>query len=228
VIRVILLVGVATALAGAAQPGRVAGRAIDSAGNPLAQVRVISLPWEDTYTDHDGRFVLEKPAQLIRFSKAGYRPITKKARADRLDIVMQPGADSAWTPPACSPKGVRRFGETMMFAAPLGVRLQTTTDVDYRTVRILNRGSTLEFGTGPHWTYGLPVAQVLEAMVLVDERDVRTPWGDPGAEYRGVRADGKHWRAVYLFGQSIGYDGADAIAAKYFDGIIDSLCFKWP
>jgi uncharacterized glyoxalase superfamily protein PhnB len=31
---------------------------------------------------------------------------------------------------------------------------------------------------------------------------------------------------VYLFGQSIGYDRADAIAAKYFDGIVDSLCFK--
>jgi hypothetical protein len=31
---------------------------------------------------------------------------------------------------------------------------------------------------------------------------------------------------VYIFGESISYDEADAIAAKYFDGIIDSLCFK--
>jgi hypothetical protein len=33
---------------------------------------------------------------------------------------------------------------------------------------------------------------------------------------------------VYLFGQSISYDEAAASAARYFDGIIDALCFKWP
>jgi hypothetical protein len=133
-----------------------------------------------------------------------------------------------WAPPACSSNSVRRFGETMMFTAPPGVRLHSTSDVDYRTVAVLSRGSGLEFGTGPHWTYGQPVVQIFDAMMLVQERDVRTPWGDPGAEYRGIRANGKYWRAVYLFGQSISYDDADAIAAKYFDGIIDSLCFKWP
>jgi hypothetical protein len=79
-----------------------------------------------------------------------------------------------------------------------------------------------------HWTYGLPGVQVFSAMVRIQERDVHTPWGVPGAEYRGVRANGKFWRAVYLFGQSISYDEAAASAARYFDGIIDSLCFKWP
>jgi len=67
----------------------------------------------------------------------------------------------------------------------------------------------------------------IRAMMLVQERDVRTPWDDLGAEYRGIRPDGKHRRAVYLCGQSISYDHSDVIAAKYFDGIIDSLCFKW-
>lgn len=223
----VLLLGLIAALAGA-QSRVVTGRVTDAAGNPLPQVRVMSLPWEDAKTDDNGRFTLERPALLIRFSKPGYRSITKPATAGGLTIVLQPGSDAIWAPPTCSLTRARRFGETMLFTAPAGVRLHHATDVDYRTVSVLFRSSALEFGTGPHWTYGLPVAPVLAAMVVTHERDVRTPWGDPGAEYRGVRANGKHWRTVVLFGQSISYDDADAIAARYFDGIIDSLCFKWP
>ncbi len=52
--------------------------------------------------------------------------------------------------------------------------------------------------------------------------------GSSGRGVPRVRANGKFWRAVYLFGQSISYDEAAASAARYFDGIIDSLCFKWP
>jgi hypothetical protein len=226
--RLIAIFGIAAVLGGVPQSAPVAGRVTDAAGTPLPQVRVMSLPWEDARTADDGRYTLEKPARLIRFSKAGYRPVTKPTPADRLDIVLQPTNDPVWAPPACSSNSVRRFGETMMFTAPPGVRLHSTSDVDYRTVAVLSRGSGLEFGTGPHWTYGQPVVQIFDAMMLVQERDVRTPWGDPGAEYRGIRANGKYWRAVYLFGQSISYDDADAIAAEYFDGIIDSLCFKWP
>lgn len=220
------LIVVTSVLAGTLRPGPVAGTVTDAVGNPLAEVRVMSLPWEETRTDHNGRFALEKPAQLIRFSKPGYGPVTTPTRAARLDIVLQATNESSWAPPACSPRIAHRFGETMLFTAPLGLRLHATSDVDYRTVAVLSRGSALKFGTGPHSTYGLPLAQVLEAMVLVQERDVRTPWGDLGAEYRGVRANGKHWRAVYVFGESISYDQADAIAAKSFDGIIDSLCFN--
>ena len=226
--RRIVVIGLAAVLGGVAQSGPIAGRVTDAAGIPLPQVRVMSLPWEDARTADDGRFSLEKPARLIRFSKAGYRPVTKPTPTGKLEIVLQATSDSVWSPPACSPNSVRRFGEIMMFTAPPGARLHTTSDVDYRSVAVLSRGSALEFGTGPHGTYGLPVVRILEAMMLVQERDVQTPWGDPGAEYRGIRANGKHWRAVYLFGESISYDDADAIAAKYFDGIIDSLCFKWP
>lgn len=223
-----ILLIITSGLAGAVQSGTVAGRVTDAQGNPLADVRVMSLPWEDAKTDHDGRFVLEKPAQSIRFSKSGYRPVTAASSSERIDIVLEASTQSAWFPPTCAPARLPQFGETMMFTAPIGVRLHTTTDIDYRTVAIRFRGSTLEFGTGAHWTNGLPVVQVFEAMVLVHERDVHTPWGDPAAEYRGVRRDGKHWRAVYSLGQSISYDHADAIAAKYFDSIIDSLCFRWP
>jgi hypothetical protein len=226
VFRAILLAAVTSVLVGATASGSIAGRVTDAEGNPLADVRVMSLPWGDSKTDSDGRFALKKPAQLIRFSKSGYGPVTVPAGADRLDIVLQQSTQSVWSPPTCSPDRVRRFGDTMMFTAPPGVRLYTTTDNHYRTVAIRSLDSTLQFGTGPHWTYGLPLAQVLEAMVLIHERDVHMPRGEPGAEYRGVRRDGGHWRAVYLFGQSIGYDEADVIAAKYFDGIIDSLCFN--
>jgi hypothetical protein len=227
VIRAILLLSIATELATVSMD-RVVGSVTDAEGSALADVRVMSPPSEDGKTDSAGRFVVEHPGQLIRFSRSGYRPVTAAASGGRLDIVLQRSTGSAWSPPPCSPAGPRRFGETIMFSAPPGVRLYATTDVDYRTVAIRFRDTWLEFGTGAHWTYGLPVAQVLQAMALVHERDVDTPWGDPAAEYRGVRKDGKHWRGVYSLGRSISYDHADAIAAKYFDAIIDSLCFKWP
>lgn len=55
------------------------------------------------------------PARLIRFSKAGYRPVTRPTPANRLDIVLEVTSDAVWSPPACSPSSTRRFGETMMF-----------------------------------------------------------------------------------------------------------------
>jgi hypothetical protein len=63
-------------------------------------------------------------------------------------------------------------------------------------------------------------------MVSVEERDIDTPWGDPAAEYRGLRQDGTHWRDIGIFSETITYDEADALAAQYFDTIMDSLCFK--
>jgi hypothetical protein len=61
--------------------------------------------------------------------------------------------------------------------------------------------------------------------VTVEERDIQTPRQDSAVEYRGTRRDGTRWRTIVIFGESIEYDSADAVAAGYFDAVIDSLCF---
>lgn len=213
-----------TSLGLSGQTHAITGTVTDPTGKPLAGVRVLSLPWEDTVTNTAGRYSVDKPASLIRFSKTGYRPRTRSSRSPTLDVVLDRGSDE-WSPPICQPARDQRFGGSLKFGVPFGTRLHRRRDADYETVTILYRGSELKFGTGPHWSNGLPVPEVLAAMVLVRERNVRSPWDSVVAEYRGLRATGTHWRFVGTFTQTIDYDQADAIAARYFDTIVDTMCF---
>jgi hypothetical protein len=213
---VLLCVGIAQA--------QVAGRVVDSAGKPLADVRVFSGLWEDVRTDASGRFHMSRPDLLVRFSKEGYNPTTISTGAITNDIVLK-STTSSWRPPVCSRSAAGRFGERMRFAYANGTRLITGSDIDYRTVSVRFAGATLTFGTGPHWTSGLPSPSVLKEADL-EERDVWTPWGSPAAEYRGRGANGTHWRLILIMSESIGYDGASAAAATRFDAIIDSVCFN--
>jgi hypothetical protein len=180
---------------------------------------------ETVRTDDSGQFKLSRPASLIRFSKEGHLPLTTATEAITATVVLRPVTGASWNPPACPQPGSVRFGEAMRFASPPRSRLEEQSDVDYRTVSIRYAGAALVFGTGLHWTYGLPSPKTLADMITVEERDVQTPWDSSAAEYRGRRADGTHWREVLIFGESIGYDRANAKAAAYFDQVIDSLCF---
>jgi hypothetical protein len=222
----VVLVVVSLPAAIAASRVQLQGRVIGASNSPISDVRVTSLPWDDTHTDSSGRFSLAHPADLVRFSKPGYRPVTKPVSALTADVVLEPSDQAPWAPGVCQGSSRKRFGDTMTFLVPPGHPLRTSQDVDNLTVWVGYRGRWLQFGTGPHWSNGLPVAETLSAMVSVQERDIETPWGDPASEYRGIRKDGAHWRYIGMFGQSISYDMADALAAQYFDTIMDSLCFK--
>jgi hypothetical protein len=204
------------------------GRVTDPSGKPLADVRVTSWFSEEVRTDDLGQFKLPRPSELIRFSKEGQQPLTIATESITDPLVLHPATLGAWKPPACPRSGVARFGGLMLFATPQDTRLDKQADVDYRTVSIQYVGAWLVFGTGIHWTYGLPHRKTLTEMIKVDERDVQTPWGSLAAEYRGRRADGSRWREIIMFGESIEYDRASAKAAAYFDQIIDSMCFTDP
>ena len=204
------------------------GHVVDPAGTRLAAVRVQSLPFEDGRTDASGTFRLTRARDLVRFSKPGFRPRTMTLTAASGQIVLVPAGQPPWTPPACTPTAGTRFGGIMQFTTPSGGRLRNSSDVDYQTTSLPHGRSWLEFGTGPHWTNGLPVASVFNAMTQVVERDVITPWGTEGAEYRVTRPDGTHWRTIRFFLESIQYDEARSADAAYFDRIMDSLCFARP
>jgi hypothetical protein len=47
----------------------------------------------------------------------------------------------------------------------------------------------------------------------------------PGAEYRGIRADGTLVRSVGIFGETISYDHVTKESARFFDTLIDSFCW---
>lgn len=211
----------------AAQQATVEGRVVDSDGAPIADVRVFSPPWDELRTAADGKFGLQRPAALVRFSKRGYQPLTLVSRSLPSPLVLRRSEFPAWAPGFCATTE-RRVGEAMLFALPTDVRSREARDVDYRTVAVQAHGTTLVFGAGPHWSYGLPAASTLEGTIELRERDVLTPSGDIAAEYRGQRANGRYWRNLVQFGESVGYDEATLEAAQYFDAIIDSLCFRPP
>jgi hypothetical protein len=48
-----------------------------------------------------------------------------------------------------------------------------------------------------------------------------------GLDARGVSTDGTYWRWVGpLLGEFAEYKGVDSEASKYFDAILDSICFQ--
>ena len=202
------------------------GFVVDPAGTRLADVRVHTSLEEDFQTDATGSFRLKRPGELVRFSKPGFRPRTVTVAAASGQIVLVPAEQAPWTPPACSSTTAKRFGGIIQFTAPNGVRLRHVSDIDYRTTSLRHGRSWLQFGTGPHWIYGLPSAREFTAMTHVVERDVIIPRGIAGAEYRGTRPDGSRWRTIVFFLESIKYE-APASDAAFFDRILDSLCYSF-
>jgi hypothetical protein len=140
-------------------------------------------------------------------------------------VVLERTRQEPWTPDACptsSKAGLLEAGGSLAFRLPAGADVERGRDIDYG-IAILHYGDhSLIVGDGPHWSTGLPS---LEGVVELTERDVMAPWDVSVGEYRGVRADGSHWRYIGLFGATAEYDGADADAASYFDSVLDSLCW---
>jgi hypothetical protein len=224
---VLLWLGSAAAFA-----DEIRGIVTSATGAPLEGALVSSLPWDHTKTDAEGRFLLQRPRTLARFSAPGYRPVTKTVADLPTTIALEALGEPAWTPPLCGrpvQKNDLDIDTAMRFALPKGAKVRRGHDIDYVCASVHHRGGLLSWGAGPHWSAGLPVESEFRSVVAPAERDVKTPWDDvTAAEYRGTRADGTRWRFIGLFGQTIEYEAKTAAAAEYFDRILDSLCWTHP
>jgi hypothetical protein len=136
---------------------RVRVTEIDGAG--LADVRVSS---ETDYgkTDQDGFFSLKGQAQVVRFSKDGYRPVTRFAEEITRNAEVRLSRDPAglWKPHRCSGSGNGSVisGWNMRFVLPRGLRVRKAKDIDY-SMNIVCRGrECLRHGWGPLWSSGMP------------------------------------------------------------------------
>ncbi len=65
------------------------GLVTNAAGKPIEGVRVTSWPFDDTHTNAGGHYTLSKPRDLVRFSLAGYRPVTKLFSTLTAPVVMR-------------------------------------------------------------------------------------------------------------------------------------------
>jgi hypothetical protein len=205
------------------------------------------------YTLPPARFRgLNAPPEVpVSFRSEGYRPATRIAAMQDsvVNVALEDGKASAWTVPLCketlkmvSPCGVgpgakphAAIGNEMVLrlpcdaAAPIG-----NGDVDYSSqfVSYTHGDKTYYLRTmsGPICCSGHPLAAQYLSAQWVSERAwlirLNSRRGD-GLDARGISFDGTRWRWVGpLVGEFAEYVGADSDAAKYFDAILDGVCFQ--
>jgi hypothetical protein len=181
-------------------------------------------------TDARGFFALSQPAELVRFSARGFRPLTKLRTELAAGIVMQPTDDPVRVLGRCQGDLAkdRRHPGVLRFRLPPGSRAQTSNDRDYQLFHVRYGVDWMEHGGGPHWSSGLPVPSTWKEWTMIQEKDIKPPEDVPMSDYSGRRADGSHFRFIGLFSETISYDKVSTAAAAYFDRILDTLCWASP
>jgi hypothetical protein len=208
------------------------GTVTDTGGKPIAGVRVSSGPFEDTRTDIGGRYTLGKPRDLVRFSVAGYRPVTKTLNSLTAPVVMQPASEQPRTLSACSEavkKDKRQADMSLRVSLPRDAKIKAGAEADARMLAIGYRVDWMVDGSGPQWSSGLPDLKLWKQLVNVEERDITVD--DPHvtiaiADYSGLLQDGSHFRFIGTRGQGIAYTDATVDSAAYFDSLLDTLCWN--
>jgi hypothetical protein len=82
-------------------------------------------------------------------------------------------------------------------------------------------------GSGATWSLGVPKRALLAFSTQIQERELKPYWTD----YSGLDANGKKWRFVGSFSETITYENVSENAAQFFDSIIDGMCWDasaWP
>jgi hypothetical protein len=206
------------------------GMVTDAAGKPIAGVRVNSFPQEDTRTDASGHYTLGKPNDLVRFSLAGYRPVTKALSSLAAPVIMQPALERPVTLSECTEavkKDKRQAHMSLRVSLPREAKIKASADVDYQILAVGYHVDWMILGSGGHWSNGLPVLKVWKQLVTVEERDIIIDnSSDTISDYSGLLQNGSHYRFIGTFGQSISYGDASLETAAYFDRLLETLCWN--
>ena len=216
----------------------VSGRVVAESGEPLSGVRVINLSFGEATTGEGGQFRIEPPSnlrthvdgeQVFRFTRAGYRPITRvlTTGAAAIEVALQKtdSTSSTWTPQFCASTNNMMVGGIMAFTLPKAAKVKRGQDIDYSMAFVEYKGSVLRLGWGPTWSWGLPGPAFFKGISRVDERDLQFHPDIPIREYKGTRSNGKYFRWIGTLGETIEYEDASREAATFFDAILDTLCW---
>jgi hypothetical protein len=192
------------------------------------------------------------PPQLpVSFRREGYQPVTRIASAEDavLDIALEDGKSSEWTVPLCrdvwrtrkpcgeglSARTHSAVGQEMVLTLPCDAEEpRDYGDVDYFGQIVLFKSDSKTYSLrtmwGPTCCSGHPLADACLSSRSFSERSwpIKLPERRiDGLDARGVSRDGTYWRWIGpLLGEFVEYKGADLEAAKYFDAILDSVCFQ--
>jgi hypothetical protein len=216
---------------GATATENLSGRVVGEDGNPITGVTLAAQGTRSTATtDAEGRFTitLTKFSVLgewstVRFSRDGYRPVTKLLTTADPVIILLKSDDSSWKVPSCTDK-IRLVGFMMGFALPKDAKTRSGRDIDYFIDTVVYKKSRMSLGFGFNWSSGFPFPSQLHEMRTMSERDIVFEDDIRGVEYRGIRTNGTYYRFIGKAGETIEYDRAPKEAADYFNSILDNLC----
>lgn len=219
-------------------PAQVRGLVVDSAGNPIPEVRIdhIALTAAFATADRSGHFEFEAHGPSVVFRKKGWtsRLVRVSSSTGEIRVVLDRAGDS--TPlPNCSkeePCGTAPLGN-FCFPKVHGVSagdIVPTTDTLEQQFSIhswLGPDRTMHHGTAPSW--GGPEPRTREIWDSVDFSEVqRDSQGQLVLDSRGRTSGGKLWRSVGQPGESVFYYGQEPKDAMLFDRVLDGLCILVP
>jgi hypothetical protein len=214
-------------------PVRVHGVVIDSAGDPIPEIRVdhIALTDDSARTDSSGRFDVEANGPSVVFRGRGWK--SQLVRVQKLGsdarIVLERSGDVDPLP-VCSKKA-RCVTAGGIFCLPK-VRGVDISDIPFgvdafeREFTISSwagRWKTMTHGTGTSWGGPQPrTAEIWDSLEFSEtQHDARSQFV---LDAPGKTSDGKLWRSVGRSGESVFYYGQNQKDAMLFDKMLDGLC----
>ncbi len=224
------------------QTNIISGQITNKAAEPIANVSVCTTSWNCITTNSNGLYQIENLHNVIRFSKAGLKPITVPAFQSTLNVVMEEAnaVDSEWIIPYCpllSENKGRRIGARLKVLVPKGITVQENSDIDYTMAKIYDRSvsdsEAMTIGDGPNWSMsGLPYWINKDMVDTIDRTVVcRNQQQDESAsscvgvvDIRGHSKAGKYWRFIGDSFETIEYANVSKASAEGFDKIMETLC----
>jgi hypothetical protein len=218
-------------------PIQVRGIVVDSAGDPIPDVRIdhIALTVAFATADSSGHFEFEAKGPSVVFRKNGWTShlIRVSSSTGEIRVVLDRANDPTHLP-VCSkrPHCVTTGG---IFCLPK-IKGVGVGDVPYSIDTVERQFTiaswfgpwrTMIHGTGTAWGGPEPRAQEIWDSVEFSEtqRDAR---GYLVLDARGKTSDGKLWRSIGQSGESAFYYGQDQKDAMLFDRVLDGLCVLIP
>jgi hypothetical protein len=216
---------------------------VSDSGEPLPDVAITGNVTAQTKvsTGIYDLSILDKAPTLccvLRFSHDGYQPVTKaiNAKMETLDVVMK-RAHTKWIPPDYSRGDLDNpVGGRMKISIPTQADVRHNHSDDVSTIIITYpRWTPLEQATrgiendeqmkiisGALWESSMPSPDQLASSVETIDRDLVC--GDAeGSDIRGQTKNGKMWRSLWIFNETIRYTSVSPEAADFFDTIISTL-----
>jgi hypothetical protein len=215
------------------QPQHITGQVIAEDGSPIAKVRLahIDLPG-DWVTDSNGQFAFDTSAPIFVVQKPGFQSVfVRTSDASNLQIILRKIQRST-SFPVCSNAGLsdREPGWGGIFQIPKTEDADVSRevlDVDYwsRTIQVNSRSIPIQAmqGRGSMWGGGEPRDELVWHSIQYSEQTYDLE-GHLLTDAKGWLPNGKCWRTVGVFSESVSYSDVDCTLTEPVDRILDGLC----